>query len=102
MLLETRDGVASLPRGDLILGAGLRGPGGAHGVKVPAVRLALDEARSLTAAGPADSVTCARVDLHHVIAIGRDARHIVRRGVRGDIDSRMLHGDCVVCSVLVV
>src|SRR5262245_51195436 len=54
VLLEPRDGVARLPGGELGGGAGLRGRGGAHGVKAPAIRLALDEARAVAAPRPAD------------------------------------------------
>src|SRR6266851_4271080 len=50
VLLEARDRIAGLPGQDLIRGAGLRGRGVAHGVEVPAIGLALEQARPVPAA----------------------------------------------------
>src|SRR5438477_8228039 len=51
VLLEARDRIAGPPGSDLVRGARLRGRGVAYGVGVPAIRPALERARSGVAAG---------------------------------------------------
>src|SRR5262245_5809301 len=61
VLLESRDGIASLPAGDFIGRARFWRDGIPHGVEVPAIGFALDEARPLAAAGARHRLPRARV-----------------------------------------
>src|SRR5206468_6038109 len=99
-LLEAADGVTGLPRRDLLRWAGLRRRRGPHGVESPAIRLALEEARSITLAGAGDGIAGRRVDGQHVVAVDDDPGHVVDAGVDGDIHARMLDGHRIVRRVL--
>ena len=78
VLLEARDGVAGLPGRDLARPGASPGAGGPHGVEVPAIRLALEQARPVAAAGAGDRLPRRRLDLEHVVAVD-DRRRACRR-----------------------
>src|SRR5207247_7853072 len=69
VLLEARDRIARPPGSDLVRGARLRGRGVAHGVEVPAMRLALERARAVSAAGAGHRLAGLGVRLEPVVAV---------------------------------